>query len=412
MHDERIENEAMKSAKETLKKKTKNKVTKIIWNAVKAVVIPMLIFALKAMAVVIFIIIAISLFNNILDGISDSANTDEEYNSYIEDSILGGADITAEQWLFTETQVEDFIINYDSDNILLKSQMLNNIRRIQEWQADYGYSAGLLISMAFEENVSDFDLFLEDMNDMAQIWQDNEYTTINQIAQDYVGDETASEWANNITNQMSQTAIKADIIEDGQEDFAIGDGYDSIYISKTGKTYYNYKQNKESSYKNYVWVQGSNNTIAYNGCALVSATIIINGYLGTQKNPQRVVQEIAGNYFTSAPSPARYLTHYGISATRPYAYNTTELTYSQKQEIIDNLTLGRPVIIKVTKAAGSSFPYGDYGEHWMALLDYNEMTDKVYLSNPSYGSSPYGDEGWISKDRVLRGCVEFIQVNE
>lgn len=48
-----------------------------------------------------------------------------------------------------------------------------------------------------------------------------------------------------------------------------------------------------------------------------------------------------------AHSPNEYLNRFGITSIRKYAYNTTELTKGQKQEIINILKTDRPVIIHV-----------------------------------------------------------------
>ena len=407
MDDKDMLKEATQTVKEEMKKNAKKQERKITWTVIKSVVISMLLFLLKLLASILAIMLIVSLINNIIEFFKGGGKE----NDYSPSVAL--VDITGEELVsITETQIIEFINNYETDNEALREQMLNNVDKIKKWQEDYGYSSTLLIAIAFEDDVESFDSFLEEMQENGQRWKDKGYSSIYDIADDYINDDTAEEWANNINNKINGTAVESEIIKIGKEDLQAGDGYDSTYTSKAGKTYYNLKQNKQSSYSDYVWVKGSQNTIAYNGCALVSATIIIDGYLGMQKTPKQVVQEMSGSCFDSAPSPVSYLTKYGINASRPYAYNKSELTSSQKEEILNNLLEDRPVIIKVTKAAGSDFPYGEYGEHWMALLDYDKSSQRVYLSNPSYGGSPYGDEGWISKDRVLNGCVEFIPVLE
>ena len=407
MDDKDMLKTATEEVETAIKKESKKQTKKIIKTVIKSVIIPMLIFLLKLLAAILAIMLIVALINNIIEFFTGG----KEENDYLPSVAI--VDITGEELLsITETQIIEFINNYETDNETLREQMLNNVDKIKKWQEDYGYSGTLLVAIAFEDDVESFDTFLEEMQEYGQRWKDKGYSSVYDIADDYINDDTAEEWANNINNRINETAVESEIIKIGQEDLQAGDGYDSTYTSKAGKTYYNLKQNKQSSYSDYVWVKGSQNTIAYNGCALVSATIIIDGYLGLQKTPKQVVQEMSGGYFDSAPSPVRYLTKYGINASRPYAYNQSELTSSQKQEILDNLLEDRPVIIKVTKAAGSDFPYGEYGEHWMSLLDYDKSSQRVYLSNPSYGGSPYGDEGWISKDRVLNGCVEFIPVLE
>ena len=399
MQDEKIENEAMKSAKETLKKKTKNKITKIIWNAIKAVVIPMLIFALKIMAVAILIIIVISLFSNLLDGTGDSTSSDEEYSSYIEDSVIGGADLTAEQWIFTQVQVEDFIRNYDTDNIALKNEMLNNIHSIEEWQADYGYSAGLLITIAFEENISDFDQFLNEMSEKAQQWKENGYTNINQISQDYVGDETSSEWANNIINKLQNIAIDSGIVQTGQEIDITGDGYFNGYVSTSGKLYRNYKQNI-GSYKDIVWYPNGL-TVEENGCALISTTIILSGYTNSEINPLQLASKYASY---DGMSVDKALEGYGINYYR-IGYSDNELSSQDKTNIKQHVEHGTPAIIRVVK--GSKFTDS---QHFMAILDYNKATNQFYVSNTYSGPGTYGMTGWTDADYVLYKCARCYYI--
>lgn len=228
---ERQENEAIKSAKEIIKKKTKNKIQKVVWNAVKVAVIPMLILMIKIIAISVLICAVVSMFSSILDGDGTTTNKDLESSS---STRIGGVEINSENWKFTKSQIEDFINSYDTTNNELKQKLLEKIDDIYNWQEDYGYSAGVLITIAFEENRIDIDDFLNEMKQKGQEWQKEGYTTISEIAEDYVGDETSSEWANNIENKLKETAIEAEIVETGQEQSIIGgDGYQNVYVSKS-----------------------------------------------------------------------------------------------------------------------------------------------------------------------------------
>lgn len=228
---ERQENEAIKSAKEIIKKKTKNKFQKMAWNAVKVAVIPMFILMIKIIAITVLVCAVISMFSNIL-------NDDGNSNSKLESSAatqIGGMDISTDSWKFTKSQIGDFINNYDTTNSNLKEIILKRIDDIYNWQENYGYSAGLLITIAFEENRIDFDDFLNEMNQKGKEWKEKGYKNVHEIAQDYVGDDTSSEWANNIENKLKETGINAEIIKTGQEQVDSGDGYPNVYVSKSRK---------------------------------------------------------------------------------------------------------------------------------------------------------------------------------
>ena len=202
-----------KSKFEKKLKKKANPVRKVIMNAIKAAVIPMVILLAKILAVVILVTVLISAFVNLLDGNSsgDSISNNEEYNSTISNG--GGIDLTNTEWNFTKDEIQKFIENYNSSNSALKNDMINNIDKIIKWQNDYGYSSAFLITIAFEENRNDFETFLDEMQQKAETWKNNEYKTTKEIAKDYVGDDTANEWANNIENKMQDVALNSDIIK-------------------------------------------------------------------------------------------------------------------------------------------------------------------------------------------------------
>lgn len=153
MQDERQEQEALKSAKEIVKKKSKDKVRKIVWNAVKAAIIPMLILMAKIFAVAILVCAVFSAFYSVLDGLN----------------------ITSEEMQADMSDIQNFIEYYDSENDILKQVMLANSYDIYLWQNGSGYSALFLITVAFEQDVSaiEFNNFIYDMQTRAAIWQIN-----------------------------------------------------------------------------------------------------------------------------------------------------------------------------------------------------------------------------------------------
>jgi hypothetical protein len=387
-----------KSKFEKKLKKKANPVRKVIMNAIKAAVIPMVILLAKILAVVILVTVLISAFVNLLDGNSsgDSISNNEEYNSTISNG--GGIDLTNTEWNFTKDEIQKFIENYNSSNSALKNDMINNIDKIIKWQNDYGYSSAFLITIAFEENRNDFETFLDEMQQKAETWKNNEYKTTKEIAKDYVGDDTANEWANNIENKMQEVALNSDIIKYGETSIS-GDGYPNLYVSKAGRTYRNYKQNI-GSYSLSQWCGTS--IVKKDGCSLIAVTIIVSGYRNSEVNPLELAQKYAVKGAGMSISGA--LLGEGISFTEPLG---ADITFSEQQkETIKNHVKGSgPAIIKVVPP--SQFTNST---HFMALLDYNASTNEFYLSNPYTGNNSYGVSGWIDADRVLIGCTRFYAI--
>lgn len=417
LQDKKAEDDAMREAIGVAKKKNKDKAKKVVMKFVQAVVaaIPMFLIFIKILAVVIAVCIITTMFTTILDGgDGESTSTDEEYNSSLSDGS-GGVDITTGDWIFSEEDIGKFINNYKTTNTALKNEMLSKINEIKQWQDETGYSAGLLITIAFEEAEQDatfdFDTLLNN-----PVLKEEKYKTIKEVIENYKKDDTASEFANEVENEMLETAREAGIIKNGDRAEA-GDGYDTVY-EKDGKMYRNYKQIK-GSYQNYRWVggtSGSTGTIYWDGCPLTCAAIIISGYTGKDKNPRTVVQETApnGQYYPGYPNPEQYLTGYRVGTSRPLSHNYTELTSNQKQGLINHVISGKPVIIYVLGPIGNY--YGAKGhsrftnkEHWMVILDYNVSKNEVYISNPS-GLKENENTGWINADDALTSCTEYILI--
>lgn len=395
--DAKHEQEALKSAKEIAKKKSKNKVQKIVWHAVKVAVIPMLILLLKIMAIIIAISLVVSLFTAVIDGEDGTTSTDEEYNSSVS---VSGIDITSESWQVSNEEIQNYINNYESDNTALKQEMISKSQDILAWQNTYGYSALFLITVAFEENISadNFDDYLNEMEKRAIEWNEKGYKTTHEIAEDYVGDDTANEWANNIENKMQQNALNTGIITYGEQNIS-GDGYDNVYVSKDGKIYRNYKQTK-GSYCEKEWCGSS--IIKDDGCSLIATTIIVSGYRNEEVDPLELAitkgyaEKGKGMLFGDA------LSGEGIS----YKLIRPEDDYFSDSEINNTIKAhvgqGKPAIIRV------EYP-SDFtgGTHYMTLLDYNSETNEIYLSNPSKCNEK---TGWLDAEWVLEYCTHFYAI--
>lgn len=385
-----------KSKFEKKLKKKANPVRKVIVNAIKAAVVPMVILLAKVLAVVILVTVLISAFVNILDGSSsgNSISNNEEYNSTISNGE-GGIDLTNSEWSLTKAEIQKFIENYNSSNSELKNNMINNIDKIVKWQNDYGYSSAFLITIAFEDNRTDFETFLDEIKPKAEEWKKKEYKTTKEIATDYVGDDTSNEWANNIENKMQEAALNSDVIKYGETSIS-GDGYPNSYISKTGKIYRNYKQNRGTySLKN--WCGTS--IIKNDGCSLIAVTIIVSGYRNSEVDPLELAQKYA--VVGAGMNIEGALSSEGIQCSQPLGRNTT-FSESQKETIKSYVKTTGPAIIKV-------IPPSQFTDstHFMALLDYNPSTNEFYLSNPYTGNNSYGQTGWVDANTVLIGCSQF-----
>ena len=192
--------------------------------------------------------------------------------------------------------------------------------------------------------------------------------------------------------------MNSDIIKYGEISIS-GDGYPNSYISKTGKTYRNYKQNI-GSYSLSQWCGTS--IVKKDGCSLIAVTIIVSGYRNSEVNPLELAQKYAVK--GAGMSIPGALLGEGISFTEPLG---ADITFSEQQkETIKNHVKGSgPAIIKVVPP--SQFTNST---HFMALLDYNASTNEFYLSNPYTGNNSYGVSGWIDADRVLIGCTRFYAI--
>lgn len=176
---------------------------KTLWNTIP-IEYRLIIIAVIAAIVILFVLLcAAALY--ILDLKSDDTSTDEKYNSV---ATMESTDITNEASQLLQEEIQSFISNYNSDNETLKTEMLNKIDVILQWQEQHGYSAAFLITVAFEEDERvenfNFDTFFDDINIQAGTWKEMKLKTIKEIAEVWILDDTANEWANNIENNMPQ----------------------------------------------------------------------------------------------------------------------------------------------------------------------------------------------------------------
>lgn len=333
------------------------------------------------------------------DNDKNSTNPEEDLEAVA--SQAGGIDMTSEEWQLSKTEIQDFINSYNTTDANLREKMLDRIDDIYNWQNNYGYSAGILITIAFEDEwvtADNLNEFFEKMNGIG-----SGYKTIQEIVQDYVGDDTASEFANKIETKMLENAKNAGIITNGQEHAMSGDGYPNVYVSKSGKMYRNYKQNI-GSYSTQQWCGTS--IVKNDGCSLIAVTIIISGYQNREVNPLSIAEQYAIK--GSGMNIPGALVGNGIQYSRPFGEDnnkTTQFTSAEKQKIKDHVATGSPAIIKVVPPS----QFTD-STHFMVLLDYNSATNEFYLSNPYTGNNSYGKTGWVNAETVLYYCTNFYAI--
>lgn len=167
----------------------------------------LIIIGVSAGLISFILLCAVTLY--IIEEEADRTSTDEEYDSIasVTDEII---DITIADMLVEEASLQNYINSYNSTNLDLKNTMLANTSEIIKWQQDNGYSAMFLITVAFEEDERveefNFDTLFNDIKDKSAAWKENGCKTVKEIAEVYVADDTAGEWANNIENSMQENS--------------------------------------------------------------------------------------------------------------------------------------------------------------------------------------------------------------
>lgn len=386
-----------------LKENTKQ-AFQIIWNMIPLKYRLIIIAVIAVIAILFILVCAAALF--ILDISANETSTSDLYSSIVqmqEENIIINT-------LSTE-EIESFISNYDTSNILLKTEMLKNTNKINNWQSKTNYSATLLITIAFEENIDENSLssFINTMEVTAKEWETSGYKTIQEIADAYIGDDTSVEWANIITDKIYANCVNSGIYLYGEYP-AQGDGYDSIYISRDGKVFRNYKQINTTTNSYYLkeWFDDEDkitgeNTIKENGCSLVSTAIIISGYKDIDISPYKLATENDGkNVVNTGMHFGNALSYYGISLSviNPKG---EEFNNQEKKVLKSYLKQGKSIILYVLSPSDFT-----RSQHFIALLDYNPANDTIYVSNPANN----GDKtGWIDSEKVLKTSVRYFVIH-
>ena len=228
--------------------------------------------------------------------------------------------------------------------------------------------------------------------------------SVTQIAPTYCN----SGWGTKVAASMTEIYQAAGIsVSNGQQsEENIGNNTYSTF-TVGNKKYINYKQLDYKSVPPYYNAVGTWGNISDQGCMPSSIAIIASGYGKTSKNgslytPVTIVNELLPGNNGNKTNGAAYSTEgnlqttikkLGLSASG--RVNITNKSVA-KQQILNHLKSGKPIIIHATKG------YYTSGGHFMTLLCADG--NRVYLSNPG---SRENKTGYVDIDTFLSRNVDW-----
>ena len=188
----------------------------------------------------------------------------------------------------------------------------------------------------------------------------------------------------------------------GQEKVKNKDGYFTTFTTEDNhkKTYIEYKQNSDSSWKNNEYWGG---TMAENGCGITVMSIILSGY-GKNYTPEDLRQKyypvMDYEKFSSELSST-----FGIKNSDFY-YDSVHIS---NEYIIDHLQSNRPAIVCVWNNPSNN--RWTTASHYMALLaaDNNNM---VYVSNPNGLENDSKSSGWYDINEISPYIAKILYIED
>lgn len=193
-----------------------------------------------------------------------------------------------------------------------------------------------------------------------------------------------------VMNKYEQyTIIKEDNNENyagqGQEKVLSRIGYFTLFHSKDGKTYKEYKQNY-GPWKNKQYWQ---DTMSESGCGITSLAIILSGY-GIEQTPETLWEKYYPHL--NGQDMSHELAAFGIDNSDFY-YDKTHLSQAALEE---HLADDKPVLICVWNKPDEN--RWTTTSHYMVLLACAQ--EKVYVSNPNGGKDDSKSSGWYSFSEI------------
>lgn len=186
----------------------------------------------------------------------------------------------------------------------------------------------------------------------------------------------------------------------GQKECHNQDGYFTTFTTEENhqKTYFEYKQNGESS-----WSQNSywGGTMEKNGCGITALSIILSGYqkdftpedLRKKYHPVLNAEEISVELSET----------FGIKNSDFY-YDKTHLS---KQAMLEHLQTNRPILICVWNQPHEN--RWTEKSHYMVLLA-TDGKQNVYLSNPNGGKNDSKSSGWYDIYEVFPYIAKALYI--
>ena len=194
----------------------------------------------------------------------------------------------------------------------------------------------------------------------------------------------------------------------GSEGSTQGLDYIGTYTNaKNGKTYKNYKQ---YLYRNEAFTFQGSKHLASVGCGTNSTAIILSGE-DSSITPQRLYIEngySVGTYFGSYYPYKKESFNYCDAWSDGYCLKTKSVTklsdIDMRNRLVTNLMEGGTAILFINYISDKCLVNGESwtgSQHYFTALDYNQMDNTIYISNP--GTNASSQNGWISLDRL--SCV-------
>lgn len=208
----------------------------------------------------------------------------------------------------------------------------------------------------------------------------------------------------NITTTSEYKVIKQDINKNylglGQDKISKKDGYFTTFttIENNKKTYIEYKQNGDSSWRYHTYWGG---TMAENGCGITAIATILSGY-----NQNYTPEDLRQKYYPvlDYDSLSKELSDtFHIKNTNFYY----DKVYFSKEKLQEHLKTNRPILICVWNQPHDN--RWTTASHYMVLLATDDE-DMVYVSNPNGGKNDSKSSGWYNYKEVTPFIAKALYI--
>lgn len=214
--------------------------------------------------------------------------------------------------------------------------------------------------------------------------------------------QTINKFIHNFSARSGYSIIKEDSNSNysgiGQEKISNKDGYFTTFTTKTNKTYFEYKQNGNSSWHaNSYW----GGTMEENGCGITSLSIILSGY-----NKNYTPEDLRKKYYPKLQydTLSKELSKTFNIENSDFYYDSIHLS---EKNIKEHLLSERPILICVW--AEELKNRWTEKSHYLVLLA-TDGQDKVYVSNPNGGKNDTKSSGWYDFDEIIPYIAKALYI--